>query len=215
VGRETDDISARLFVASFRDTLAKALWSVLPAEPKGRDPILGQDVIGLAGHVGMSRADAEWADGDPAFARWSTWALAGFWTGAVVASAAFSARQVEDGISTFDAVVMPAWKAVAPLVARLGGYGPAHLPLVVRVAPDRITHQPIVGAFVAPEVQPEPPPAAAVLYGHLRHGTDALIERTVGVEQEPSSGVLGSMQRELQRAAGIASFESEDAPPDK
>jgi hypothetical protein len=135
--------------------------------------------------------------------------MAGFWTGAVVASAAFSAWHVEAGISAFDVVVMPAWKAVAPLAGRLGGYGPAHLALVVRVAPDRVEHELIDGVFVAPEAQPEPPSAAAELFGKLRHGSHTLIARTVSVEEEPSSDVLGSMQRELQRAAGIASFESE------
>ena len=47
------------------------------------------------------------------------------------------------------------------------------------------------------------------LFGRLERGSTTAIERTVGVEGEPSDDVLSSMRRELSRAAGIYAWEPE------
>jgi hypothetical protein len=201
VGRETDDISSRLFVPSYGTALREALLRFVPeGEQVNGGVATGQSWLTAAGVASSARE-----------LNWSEWALTARWTGAVAASATFSVNEVP-GVIAFDEVVRPGWRELAPLVERLGGYGPAHLTLMVRTAPPHGDGK-IDGKFVAPEVRPQPPPQGSV-FGRLRQGDDTVIARWVSVEQ-PSDGVLASMQREFERAAGRPSFEPEESTADQ
>ena len=201
LGRETDDISSRLFVASFGTALREALLRFMPEGEQADGHIAtGQSWLTAVGAIPSARALS-----------WSEWVLMARWTGAVAASATFSVDEVP-GVIAFDEVVRPGWRELAPLVERLGGYGPAHVTLMVRTAPPHGDGK-IDGKFVAPEVRPQPPPQGTV-FGRLPQGDDTVIARWVSVEQ-PSDGVLASMQREFERAAGRPSFEPEEPTADQ
>jgi schlafen family protein len=189
VGRETDNISSRLFVPSFGTALIAALHRFAPDGE--RDTVTEQSSLSATSVSSRGRD-------------WSRCVLSAHWNGAVVASAAFSVGEVPAGSIAFDEFVAPACRAVVPLVARLGGYGPAHLTLVARRAP-KPTDGMIDGRFVAAEQQPQPPSG---FFGKLPEGNGTVIGRWVSVD-EPSGDVLASIRRELERAAGRASFEPE------
>jgi hypothetical protein len=121
-----------------------------------------------------------------------------------VALVTFTVGEVP-GLIAFDEVVLPAWREIVPLVERLGGYGPAHLTLVARRAPEP-TEEIIDGAFIAREQQPQPP--KGTIFEKLLEG-DTLIGRWVSVE-EPTHDVLSSMRREFERAAGRSALEAEE-----
>jgi hypothetical protein len=194
LGRETEEVSSRLFVPSFSEALREALARFVP---KGEEPKVrvtpAQSSLTAASVVESARG-----------VNWSEWVLTAHWTGAVVASATFSVSEVP-GLNAFDEVVLPAWREIVPLVERLGGYGPAHLTLVARRAPEP-TEDMIDGAFVAREQQPQPPKGN--IFAKLPDG-DTVIGRWVSVE-EPTHDVLASMQREFERAAGRAALEAEN-----
>jgi hypothetical protein len=199
VGRETDDISSRLFVPSFRDALVNGLSRLVPdgAQPTDLRVVTRQQSLTAAAFLSS-----------PGGSDWSAWSLGAHWTGAVVASATFNARTITN-VSVIEQVVLPGWREVVPLVERLGGYGPAHLTLLVKRASE--PKENVGGAFVAVESQPQPPPPGT-LFAQLPEGEPTRVARWVGVEQS-SPAVLGSMHRELQRAAGIGSLEPEDEQP--
>ena len=66
----------------------------------------------------------------------------------------------------------------------------------------------INNAAVSHAAQPVPVRSHS-LFARLERGSTTAIERTVGVEDEPSNDVLDSMRRELSRAAGIHAWEPE------
>jgi hypothetical protein len=194
LGRETEEVSSRRFVPSFSEALREALARFVP---KGEEPKVrvtpAQSSLTAASVVESARG-----------VNWSEWVLTAHWTGAVLASATFSVSEVP-GLNAFDEVVLPAWREIVPLVERLGGYGPAHLTLVARRAPEP-TEDMIDGAFVAREQQPQPPKGN--IFAKLPDG-DTVIGRWVSVE-EPTHDVLASM---FQRSREIPSCDHENSPP--
>jgi hypothetical protein len=193
-------------VESFSGELTTALVDVVPAPAIHGERLLTQDMLALTAHIGAPRGHTTMSTAQRAETTWSTWAYGALWTAAAFASATLSASATEE-LDTFESLVRPGWRALGPLMKLLGGYGPAHLTLVVRVAPER-TRDLIDGVAVAWEAQPEPA-ASHSLFGRLTRGSTTMIERTVGVDDEPSEAVLSSMRRELSRAAGIPAFEIE------
>jgi hypothetical protein len=144
----------------------------------------------------------------------STWLLQATWDGAAAAAAIFSPPAVAN-LSGFDQVVLPGWHEVVPLVGRLGGYGPAQLTVGVYAAQvpadgdDELDLQHAVEAATALDRPEAPVPPRHTLYSRLPEHT--WVRRWVSVA-EPSSDMLGSLQREVQRAAGSESWEPEDVP---
>ena len=140
---------------------------------------------------------------------WTAWALSAQWTGAVAASVTYSLDAVPGVGQVVDEFVRPGWREIVPLVERLGGYGPAHLTLAVRRAPEP-TDGFIDGKFLAEGYRPQPPKPAS-LFAKLPVGDGTYIERWTQVAP-PSNDVLGSLQRELERAGGRLSYEPESEP---
>lgn len=217
VGRETDDISSRLFVPSFREGIVKALWDFFRAghgavgqfvQPGNIETRPEQDAFTVLahfgdGHVLLPEQSAQRQSR-------STWLLQATWDGAIAAAAIFSEPAVEL-LSGFDQVVMPGWHEAVPLVQRLGGYGPAQLTVGLHAAPDRSDdHELKVAVEAGLTPAPPPPPPKHTLYAHLPAHT--WIRRWISVA-EPTHDTLGSIQREVQRAAGIESWEPEQTPP--
>jgi hypothetical protein len=206
VGRETTDISSRLFVESFRAALNGALVDFVPETAIGGDRMLTQDMHALTAHIGGSHVDTSMSFEERQAVRWSTWAYGALWTGAAFASATLSVSALEE-TNPIDGFVEPGWRSIGLLAKLLGGYGPAHLTFVVRTAPER-TDNLINGAAVSPAAQPHPAPSHDRI-GRLARGSITTIERTVGVDEQPSADVLASINRELSRAAGIGAYEPE------
>jgi hypothetical protein len=128
---------------------------------------------------------------------------AAFWTGAVAASATFNADAMQH-VSAFDEVVWPGWGELVPLVDRLGGFGPAHLVVVAQRA-----WSGMLGVATLDETRAPKDPPTDSLFARLPKDDGTVIGRWVNVEA-PSSDVLAGIQREMQRAAGIESFEAEN-----
>lgn len=213
LGRETDDISARLFVPSFRTAIVEALWRFFGAG----FPVVGhsvrpndiatwpqQDAFAVLAEFGERRVlnPSGGAHRQPG----SAWMLQGTWDGAVAASAMLSPDALE-AFSTFDQVVLPGWNEIVPLVERLGGYGPARLTVGMYAAPDHPENMPHV-ASPGTAIQPPPPPPKHSVYAKLAQHTRMRRWTSVG---EPTTDMLGSLQREFQRASGQESWEPEDS----
>jgi hypothetical protein len=197
VGRETDDINSRLFVPSSEEALREALLSRFMPERPDRANVSVLIEQSSLGAVGVLKSAREFD--------WSEWAVSAHWTGAVAASATFSVNAIPAPTPVLDVFLTPAYRAVAPLVKRLGGYGPAHLALIACRAPEHGNGM-IDGRFVAPEARPQPPTVPLFRKLPVKDGT--VIGRWTGVES-PSDDVLASMDRELDRAAGRRAFEPE------
>ncbi len=120
-----------------------------------------------------------------------SWLVRAQWDGTVGVSARLTGSILKHG-SLFDLVLLPAWRLAADLVAALGGYGDARMHLALEQR------------------------AIAYQLGDFYRGLPGLTELTRWADvAEPSGDVVGSVQRELQRAAGLWSFEGlPDPPPD-
>jgi hypothetical protein len=205
VGRESDDISSRLFVPSFQAAMWDALRQfVTDAHPERSrfGPDSKEQRMEQAGMAVLEHFGAGPMQKTPLENR-STWVLRATWDGAVAASVALSpqaAERVDPTVEFFE----PAWREVSALVRRLGGYGAAHVTVGVFAAPKRPSTQPNLkgGGYV------QPPPAAPrmTLYGRLDEETRITRWATVG---EPALSALESLQRELERASGHGSLEPE------
>jgi hypothetical protein len=125
----------------------------------------------------------------------------------VAASAVLSPAALED-FAGFEQVVLPGWREVVPLVQQLGGYGPARLTVAIYAARNRPSNQPYLKDGVA--MDPPPPPPKHTLFARLNEHT--VLRRWTNVT-DPTTDMLGSLQRELQRASGQESWEPEDDPP--
>lgn len=212
VGRVTDDISSRLFLKSFRDAMSEAIWRFFKARmpvpdisprPTNMEWLQEQDGLTLIAEFNENASSAA-ANEDP---RRSAWLIQATWDGAVAACATFNpAASRTEELSGFDHVVLPGWREAVPLVERLGGYGPAMLTLAIHATQDEKLPVP----RQAMKTPPPPPPPKGTLYSKLREETWA--RRWVSVGEPASSDVLGSLQREIQRSAGIIVAESEPAP---
>lgn len=190
VGRDTDDISGRLFTPSFRDAVAQGVRrfadnSGTPLERNQEQDRFTLIAHKLPGHVlhtggGASRQER------------SEWCVQASWDGAVAASASFSPAALI-GLSAINHVVSPGWRVVATLVAQLGGYGPAHLSVLVDVRQvDLRKHAP-------PQEQQPLPPRGSLF---VRLPVETWIRRHTAVN-EPSPDEMNSVERELARASGM------------
>ena len=138
--------------------------------------------------------------------------IAGTSAGAIAASLAAAAeyrRRTTGSFAGFEQVVLPGWTEVVPLVQRLGGYGPAQLTVGIYAAPAPPPDA-LDGEDKDANEPPPPPPPKHSLYARLSQHTRLRRWTTVA---EPMTEMLGSLERELQRASGQESWEPEDEPP--
>jgi hypothetical protein len=184
------DIGARLFHSRFRVALEERVqtrvFEELHSEPVGEaSSFIQQDHI-------------QWA----AEAKDAYWVVRPTWDGSVAVLAAL--KPGADALFSFmDYGVWPAWKLAVDLVELLGGYGPAHVSFIVDVRNQSVA---------LPDGRNLPPFGEQGLFGRLRRET--LIERETEIA-EPSSEEIGSVQRELLRAAGYWRFEGAPDPPEE
>lgn len=215
IGRDTDDIASRLFVPSLRKAIVEALWRFFAGGHGALGQFAKPDNIVTRPQQDAFAVFAEFDErhvlhpsGGAHRQPRSAWMLQATWDGAVAASAVLSPAALE-AFATFDQVVMPGWREVVPLVQQLGGYGPAQLTVGIYAAPDHPSNMPhLVRADTAS--QPPPPPPKDSLYARL--GEHTRMRRWTDVA-EPTTEMLGGLQRELQRASGQESWEPEDEPP--
>jgi hypothetical protein len=200
IGRETDDITSRLAVPTFRKAIVEALWRLIGnQQPDDIQTWWQQDAFTVFAHYTPKRVFDLQGD---ASVRRSTWLVQASWDGAVAVSGTFSDLAVED-LSAMNEVVRPGWNECATLIDRLGGYGPARLTVGVHATqPARIA----VPGVLLKSPPPKPPPRGTP-YAGLPEET--WIRRPVRVA-EPDEEVLDGIARELQRAAGIESLEPEE-----
>ena len=117
------------------------------------------------------------------------WVVRASWDGAVGVSAHLSGRMLMTG-ALFDEVLLPAWRLAADLVDAVGGYGDARAHLRIEVH------------------------AIHAKLGEFWRGLGGVTELTRSCEvASPDDALIGSVQREVQRAAGLWSFEGEPDPP--
>ena len=196
IGRETDEIAARLFVPSFVEAMKRALATFAFGEPTGSERWQEQDAYTVFAHFNERVATGIGTEDSLR----TMWFLQATWDGAVAASVVLNSPAVRD-FSGFDQAVLPGWRQADELVQRLGGYGPAHLVVHTYAAPRvHLPSEELVG-------NPQPPaPPGETLYGRLRE--HSWVQRRVSLG-EVSSATLGSIQRETIRALGRESFEGE------
>lgn len=208
VGRDTDDLNSLVFVPSFRSALVAALDEFVGTGhperrrvgPDTNDRTTEQDAFTVIAHFEERYV---LLGGGNAYPRpRSTWLLQATWDGAVAAAAAFDPEAAQ----TADAgeVIAAGWRAIADLVPRLGGYGPAQLTAGVFAAAERPREMP--HEWRGRQVPPPPAPPRGTLYAQLPETT--WMGRWVGMG-EPDPDILASLQRELERAAGRESLEPE------
>lgn len=185
VGRETDDIASRLFTPSFRTEVVQAATDRLVALHPTTNPTrwnrIEQDAFSY--FVWFDEDHVLLPGGGAQRQHRTEWHLQATWDGAVAASMSFDEHALWH-LPDFEELVRIAWREVALLVERLGGYGPAHMTVAI--------------ASVQPSGQ--------VLYGSLP--VETRMDRHVGVG-EPSEEVIASLRREAGRAAGLISDEPE------
>ncbi|UUY01580.1 ATP-binding protein [Svornostia abyssi] len=117
------------------------------------------------------------------------WDAAANWDGTASVVASLTGEILKQG-SLFDFVIIPAWSLAADLVEALGGYGDAHIRLLIDV---KAIHS-YLGSF----------------YRGLGRTTE--VSRWSDVAPA-GSDLIGSVQRELHRAAGFWTFEGEPDLP--
>lgn len=207
VGRETDDISPRLFVPSFQQLLRDALGNIIDSAGMPRNPDTGGSLMRqsymstIAVWLGNPIADppdhVTIRIGPPPRYYMAVLAAHALWDGSVSASISLHPDWLTP-FSTFDQFVAPAWKAIGPLLEGLGGYGPTQLRMAVRVGYD---HEDGEG--------PDPllPPAGTFYDGLVDLGETHLGRFLDSAEYDDTQ--IASLHRELQRVAGIESFEPE------
>lgn len=186
IGRQTDDIGARLFTQSFKDELTTALWEFFGKNRQPTDMHVWQrqDSLTVAGTFEAAYED-EFVDAalhQSEFHR-STWLLRASWDGAVTAGIVAN-DDAATALGSSDPSLRRGWPLLVPLVERLGGYGPTQLTYLFRVA------------------HPSPPG----YFDGIPTGTE--IRR--GVElRKPEPEQIASIERETRRAAGEVAVEPE------
>jgi hypothetical protein len=188
------DIGSRLFRSQFNRAIHKGFGERLCTEaglapPQTVEPIMRQSFVALEGGNDLHH-----------------WVVSAHWSGRVGVLAALAGEMVLHQ-SLFDSFVIPAWNLAADLVEHLGGYGDARVELSVRVQTKELGQQRPTGSR-----RPGPAPPPQTLYGKLPQETN--IPRPTEI-RGPTSEEIGSIQRELQRAAGLFSFEGEPDPPEE
>lgn len=188
VGRETDDIASRLFVPSFEKALEEAIWGWFENRPPTTfewQP--RQASLGLLAHFEHKAGPNNAAAAD----RRTVWLAQGRWDGSVVVGVGMNAATAADtDIGLLRGLTYRACDQLVPLCQRLGGYGPAHLTMMI-ARPEALAHQEIAGVAA-----------------HFTPG-ETSIQRVLTLGGNTSSD-LASLNRELERAAGYISYESSD-----
>jgi hypothetical protein len=180
------DIGSRLFHSRFRTQLDDAFEDRLFRQLSQTAPPARSEERAIRQSF-VQRVHGFNSDGKP-FTE-VTWRARAQWDGAVAVSASLSGSILKHG-SLFEMVLLPAWRLAADLVGHLGGYSDARMHLAIEVR------------------------AIAAYLGDFYRGLPASVEVTRWSEvAEPSGELVGSVQRELQRAAGLWSFEGEPDPP--
>lgn len=182
-----DDIGSRLFHSRFRSHFDDAFERRLFREPQ-----LGTSSRTPGTHsIRQSYIQRTYgfnSDGKQ-FAD-CAWVVRAQWDGSVGVSALLTGSILKVG-GLFDLVMLPGWRLAADLVASLGGYGDARMHLLVQVR------------------------AIAAYLGDFYRGLPGSVELTRWAEvAEPTDDLIGSVQRELQRAAGLWSYEGAPDPPE-
>jgi hypothetical protein len=196
IGRETDDISSRLFTASMYDLLAERVWDLHgQTQPEGVSVRPTQDSY-LA--LIDSQMNRHW-DGDAVIGviRSSHFIQAN-WDGSVAAGL-WCADDFDPGMRNPEPLIEQFWAQAAEITQRLGGYGPAYLS--VRVVVAKSGAEEVVGQEV--RIAGRPPPNGTV---YARLPTLTTMGRLLDAA-EPNQVVLESLGRELQRAAGFRADE--------
>ncbi len=184
------DISARLFHSRFPNFLAerfneRAIVETGFLAPHGMHRSIGQD------HV-------EFLVGGESI----LWVVRAHWSGRVGVAIALAGDPVSR-LSLFDALVIPAWKLAADLTAHLGAYGDIRVHLAVKRQTAEQAHQRPTGTYV-----PGPTPPESTVYASLP--PEVHLKRPwFPLPTGPSDEIVGSMQRELMRAAGYWVHEGE------
>ncbi len=203
LGRETEDISSRLFTQETRQSMMEATWSLmLGLRPGGRPD---------GGVYSMQRQDSHaalidfaehrhWGANDELIAtNRSTWLTQANWDGTVAASLTLSDADVASGPQPED-IIAALWKVIVPLGGRLGGYGPCQLSALIAVTK---TTQDVAQGTVVHAGGRLPPDDS--LYADMPATTR--IGRIVDLV-EPEENVLRSIGRETRRSAGEVQDES-------
>lgn len=196
VGRETDDISSRLFTESAHDAIVKSIWELLDGiQPEGIDIGQWQDAYtAIADSPVSDRYDGATIAGVTRTTRF----LQANWDGSVAAGAWFSDDPLQDAIHP-EQLIANFWRQAATIGQLLGGYGPTYLHVLIRVAKSSAVE---VYGQVA-RIAGRPPPKGT-LYAKLPALTEMgrLLNGT-----EPDEDIVNSLRRELQRAGGIRTDE--------
>jgi Schlafen, AlbA_2 len=198
VGRETDDISSHLFTVSTHDSIVKSIWDLLDGTPPGGGLSIGpqQDAYtALADSSAHNRYDM--GDNLVGVIRTSRFLQAN-WDGSVATGAWFSDEPLEDAIHP-DQLIAAFWDQAAMIGKLLGGYGPAYLYVLIRVAKSGAVE---VQGQVA-RIAGRPPPKGT-LYAKLPERIE--MGRLLN-DAEPDEEIVNSLRRELQRAGGIRTDE--------
>jgi hypothetical protein len=198
VGRDTDDISSRLFTAATHDLLVKGIWELHgDVQPLGLDVAPTQDSC-LAVIESQRNRHVD-TDGETVLSviRASHFIQAN-WDGSV-AVGVWSADDFSPSTADPELLVSRFWAQASEINGQLGGYGPAYLS--VRVVVAKSGEVEVVGGEA--RVAGRPPPQGTV-YSRLPALTtvDRLLDTA-----EPSQAVIESIGRELQRAGGVRADE--------
>jgi Putative DNA-binding domain len=198
VGRETDDISSRLFTESTHDAIVKSIWELMDGiQPKELDIGQQQDAytaIADSGAYNHYDVDGETIVGVIRNSRF----VQANWDGSVGAGAWFSDDPLQDAIHP-EQLIANCWRQAATIGQLLGAYGPAYLHVLIRVAKSGAVE---VFGQVA-RIAGRPPPEGT-LYAKLPTQTE--MGRLLN-GAEPSEDIVNSLRRELQRAGGIRTDE--------
>jgi hypothetical protein len=198
VGRETEDISSRLFTEPTHDAIVKSIWELLEdIQPEQVDVGQRQDAYtAIADSPANNHYDV---DGQTVVGiiRTSRFLQAN-WDGSVGAGAWFSDDPLQGAIHP-DQLIAKCWREAAVIGQRLGGYGPAYLHVLVAVAKSGKVE--VYGQEARPAGRPPP---KETLYAKLPAQT--AMGRLLDTA-DPDEDIINSLRRELQRAGGIRTDE--------
>ncbi len=190
VGRETEDISSRLFSGATHDAMVKSIWELLgDIQPEQIDVGQRQDCCkAVADSPSNTHFDV---DGETVVGiiRTSRFLQAN-WDGSVAAGAWFSDDLLQDAVHP-EQVIAKCWREAAAIGQRLGGYGPSYIHVLTMVARSEGSGR---------------PPPKGTLYSRLPRRTD--MGRLLDTP-DPDEETISSLRREVQRAAGIRTDEPE------
>lgn len=198
VGRETDNISARLFTGAAHDAIVRSVWGLLDnRQPENIEVGQRQDAY-IAAADSPQRRHLD-TDGQTVLSvSRTTHFLQANWDGSVGAGAWFSDDPLRDAIHP-DQLIARCWREAVAIGHLLGGYGPAYLHVLIVVAKSGKVEVYGQEARIAGR-----PPPKGTLYAKLP--AETAMGRLLDAA-EPDEKIVNSLQRELQRAAGIRTDE--------